>query len=56
MNDTINANKWIYFKKDVHGLEVGEERVWLVDGKAVVVKLAEVADLDRINRGVICID
>jgi hypothetical protein len=52
----MNAIKWSLFTKDVHALEIGEERIVLVDGRAVKIQLAEVADLDRIHRGMICMD
>lgn len=56
MNDKINAEKWFHFTKDVHGLEAGEERILIVDGRAVKIQLAESTDIDRIHQGTICID
>ncbi|WP_207953003.1 hypothetical protein [Paenibacillus agricola] len=42
--------------KEVNAMKLGEELVLLVDGRAVIMQLAEVADLDRIHRGMICMD
>ena len=51
-----NAQHWENLVKDVKGLESGEERILIIGGRAVLLRKAQVDDLDRVNRGAICID
>ncbi|WP_179232884.1 hypothetical protein [Paenibacillus rigui] len=58
MNDNIfrSSQLWDNLVKDVKGMEFGEERILLIGGRPVLMQIAQADDLERVNRGFICID